>query len=122
MGGAKAEGPAVKTINGVQFLGQVLDGVNPKELRGLADEAKKKLGSGIVAFVAVNDGKAAILVGVTEDLTKRHNAVSLIRGAVGALGGKGGGGRPDMAQAGGPDGAKASMAISSIEQALIEAM
>ncbi len=121
-GSGSTEGPKVKVINGVNFLGQVLDGINPKDLRGLADDAKKQLGSGIVAFIAINDGKAAILVGVTEDLTNKFNAVSLIRGAVSAIGGKGGGGRPDMAQAGGPDGTGASMALASIEQALDETM
>ncbi len=118
LGGSTAGGPAVKEIGGTKFLGQVLDGVSPKDLRGLADEAKKKIGSGIVAFVAVNDGKAGLLVAVTEDLVGTINAVDLVRAGTAAVGGKGGGGRPDMAQAGGPDGNKAADAIAAIEAML----
>jgi len=113
--GGGASGPTAKDVGGIKFLGQVLDGVNPKDLRGLADDAKKSLGSGAVAFVAVNDGKAALLVGVTDDLTANLSAVDLVRAGVVALGGKGGGGRPDMAQAGGPDGANAAKALEAIE-------
>nr|WP_231727155.1 alanine--tRNA ligase [Kordiimonas lipolytica] len=113
--GGGSSGPAAKDIGGVKFLGQVLDGVSPKDLRGLADDAKKSLGSGAVAFVAVNDGKAALLVGVTDDLTAKLSAVDLVRAGAEALGGKGGGGRPDMAQAGGPDGANAAKALEAIE-------
>ncbi len=105
-------------INGVNYLGQVLDGVSPKDLRGLIDDAKKKLGSGVVCFVTVNDGKAALVLGVTDDLTTRYNAVDLIRIAAEAVGGKGGGGRPDMAQTGGPDGAKAQDAVDAVAKAL----
>ncbi len=90
----------------------------PKDLKGLADEAKAKIGSGVVAFVAVADGKASLVVGVTDDLTKRVSAVDLVRLGAEALGGKGGGGRPDMAQAGGPDGAKAADALAAIERHL----
>ena len=113
--GGGSSGPAAKEIGGVKFLGQVLDGVSPKDLRGLADDAKKSLGSGAVAFVAVNGGKAALLVGVTDDLTAKLSAVDLVRAGAEALGGKGGGGRPDMAQAGGPDGANAAKALEAIE-------
>ncbi|NVJ70591.1 MAG: alanine--tRNA ligase, partial [Alphaproteobacteria bacterium] len=113
--GGGASGPTAKDVGGVKFLGQVLDGVSPKDLRGMADDAKKSLGSGAVAFVAVNDGKAALLVGVTDDLTDKISAVDLVRAGAEAVGGKGGGGRPDMAQAGGPDGAKADDAIKAIE-------
>lgn len=120
MGGGAVSGPAAKSVNGIQFLGQVLDGVSPKDLRGLADEAKKKLGSGVVTLVAVNDGKAAVLVGVTDDISPRKSAVDLVRVAAAALGGQGGGGRPDMAQAGGPDGHAAETALAAVEQALLD--
>ncbi|MEP6338458.1 DHHA1 domain-containing protein, partial [Parasphingorhabdus sp.] len=78
-------------------------------------EAKKSLSSGIAALIAVNDGRATVAVGVTEDLTDRHNAVELVQAGVAAVGGKGGGGRPDMAQGGGPDGATADQAIAAIK-------
>jgi alanyl-tRNA synthetase len=116
MGGTSAGGPEVEALNGVSFIGQALDGVPAKDLRGLADDAKKRMGSGIAAFVAVNDGKAALLVGVTDDLVDRFNAVDLVRTGAEALGGKGGGGRPDMAQAGGPDGAAADKALAAIRE------
>lgn len=120
LGGGSASGPEVKDINGVKFLGQVLDGVNPKDLRGLVDDAKKTVGSGVVSFVATNDGKAALVVGVTEDMTASISAVDLIRAAVVEVGGKGGGGRPDMAQAGGPDASGADKALAAIEAKLAE--
>ncbi|MBT7581718.1 MAG: hypothetical protein HN572_02070, partial [Kordiimonadaceae bacterium] len=88
------------------------------KLRGLADEAKGRIGSGVVAFIAVNDGKAAVLTAVTDDLTADISAVELVRVGAAAVGGKGGGGRPDMAQAGGPNGAKANDAIKAIESAI----
>ena len=87
-------------------------------LRGMADAIKKQIGSGVVAIVAANDGKAAVVVGVTDDLTDRLDAVSLVRAGAQALGGKGGGGRPDMAQAGGPDAGAADQALAAIEDAL----
>ena len=90
-----------------------------KDLRSLADEGKKKVGSGVVAIVGVTgDGKAGIVIGVTNDLVSRFSAVDLVRKGAEALGGKGGGGRPDMAQAGGPDGAKAAAALEAIAAAL----
>jgi alanyl-tRNA synthetase len=96
-----------------------VQGLNPKDLRGLVDESKKRVGSGIVAIVGVTeDGKAGLAVGVTDDLTKIWNAVELVKIGAEALGGKGGGGRPDMAQAGGPDGAKADAALQAIEARL----
>lgn len=110
----------VETVGDIQFSGQVIDGLNPKELRGLIDEAKKKLGSGISALVAVNDGKAAVAAGVTDDLVERFSAVDLVQAGVTAVGGKGGGGRPDMAQGGGPDGASASAAIDAIKAILVD--
>ncbi|SJZ53133.1 alanine--tRNA ligase [Consotaella salsifontis] len=116
-GGGAAATPA-KEVGGVQYLGRVLEGVSGKDLKGLVDEAKASLGSGVVAFVGVADGKASVVVGVTQDLTARLDAVSLVRAASQAIGGKGGGGRPDMAQAGGPDADKASEAIAAVEKAL----
>ncbi|RIV78124.1 alanine--tRNA ligase [Pelagerythrobacter aerophilus] len=121
-GGGAAAGPGVadEDVGGVKFSGQVLSGLNPKDLRGLLDEAKKRLGSGVAAAVAVNDGRAAIAVGVTDDLAGRFDAIALVRKGVEALGGKGGGGRADMAQGGGPDGAKAEDAIAAVKAALAE--
>jgi len=117
-GGADAAGPAQEEIGGVAFSGQVIDGLNPKELRGLLDQEKQRLGSGIAAICAVNDGKAAFAVAVTDDLTDRFSAVDLVQAGVEALGGKGGGGRPDMAQGGGPEGSKAKEAIEAVKAAL----
>jgi alanyl-tRNA synthetase len=92
--------------------------MDPKALRGLVDDAKKRVGSGVVALVAVNDGRAGVAVGVTEDLAGQLSAVDLVKRAVAALGGQGGGGRPDMAQGGGPDGAKAGEAVQAVRGAL----
>ncbi|NLS15792.1 alanine--tRNA ligase [Rhizobium sp. P40RR-XXII] len=118
-GGQGGSADAVRDVNGVKFLGKPVSGVDPKDLKGLADEAKANLGSGVVALIGVSeDGKASAVVAVTEDLTSRFSAVDLVRVASAALGGKGGGGRPDMAQAGGPDGAKADEAIEAIAAAL----
>ena len=118
-GGSSGEtGPADEDIGGVTFTGQVVEGLNPKELRPLLDEAKNRIGSGIAALCAVNDGKAAFAVGVTDDLVERFSAVDLVRVGVEALGGKGGGGRPDMAQGGGPDGAKADEALAAVRSKL----
>jgi alanyl-tRNA synthetase len=117
MGGpAAAEGP--KKIAGIAFVGKVLDDVPAKDLKGMADEIKTQIGSGIVALVSVVEGKASLVVAVTPDVTERCNAVDLVRAGSVALGGKGGGGRPDMAQAGGPDGAQAAQAIAAIEAAM----
>ncbi len=116
-GGGEPEGP--EDIAGVAFIGRVVAGLQPKDLRGMVDGAKKQLGSGVVAIVgATEDGKGAIAVGVTDDMTARISAVDLVRLGSAALGGKGGGGRPDMAQAGGPDGAKADQALDAIRAAL----
>ncbi|MCD2182044.1 alanine--tRNA ligase [Rhizobium sp. GN54] len=118
-GGGGNGGDAVREIAGVKFLGKVVTGVEPKDLKGLADEGKKGLGSGVVAFVGVSaDDKASAVVAVTDDLTGRFNAVDLVRVASAALGGKGGGGRPDMAQAGGPDGQRAGEAVEQVAAAL----
>ncbi|MGJ4926199.1 alanine--tRNA ligase [Bradyrhizobium sp. HKCCYLS2038] len=125
MGGGAAAGGAssgVREVNGVKLMARAVDGVEVKDLKSLVDEAKKQLGSGIVAIVGrAEDGKAGVVVGVTADLTARFNAVELVRAASEALGGKGGGGRPDMAQAGGPDGAKAEAALAAIESAISKA-
>ena len=102
----------------MKFIGRVAEGVSGKDLRTLVDEAKSQIGSGVVAFVGVNDGKAAVSVGVTSDMTERFSAVELVRIASAEVGGKGGGGRPDMAQAGGPDGDKADAAIAAVRAAL----
>jgi len=116
--GGNTAGGEVETVGDFSFSGQVIQGLNPKELRGLVDEAKKKLGSGVGAVVAVNDGKAAVAAGVTDDLTDQFSAVDLVQAGVAAVGGKGGGGRPDMAQGGGPDGSKAAAAIDAIRAIL----
>jgi alanyl-tRNA synthetase len=115
-GGGAADGP--KDVNGVPFLGQVLSGVNAKDLRGLIDEQKGKIGSGVIVLIADTGGKAAVAVGVTADLTERFNAVDLVKIAAEKLGGKGGGGRPDMAQAGGADASQGDAALAAIEDAL----
>ncbi|MDJ0978020.1 MAG: alanine--tRNA ligase [Erythrobacter sp.] len=119
-GASGVSGPADEDIGGVTFSGQVLEGLSPKELRPLLDEAKARLGSGVATIVAVNDSKAAIAAAVTDDLTDRFSAVDLVRAGVAALGGKGGGGRPDMAQGGGPDGAMADAALEAVKAALAE--
>ncbi|HEV2865508.1 MAG TPA: alanine--tRNA ligase [Allosphingosinicella sp.] len=117
-GGLKSEAAAPEQVGGHGFIGQVLEGVDPKALRGLIDEAKKRVGSGVVAMVAVNDGRASMAVGVTDDLAAARNAVDLVRRGVEALGGQGGGGRPDLAQGGGPDGSKAAEAVQAVREAL----
>ena len=112
---------AIKSIGAVKLLARTVEGLNPKDLRGLIDDGKKQIGSGIVAVVGVTeDGKAGLAVGVTDDLVKTWSAVDLVKIGAEALGGKGGGGRADMAQAGGPDGAKAGDALSAIEARLAQ--
>jgi alanyl-tRNA synthetase len=106
---------SVRDLGKVKLLARIVQGVAPKDLRGLVDDAKRQLGSGIVAIVGVSDeGKAGLVVGVTDDLTGAYDAVELARIGAEALGGKGGGGRPDLAQAGGPDGARADQALEAI--------
>jgi len=115
--GAGANG--LRQIGEVKLMARVVEGVETRDLKSLVDEAKRQLGSGVVAIIGVTaDGKAGIVVGVTADLTTRFSAVDLVRAGSEALGGKGGGGRPDMAQAGGPDGAKADAALAAIAQAI----
>jgi alanyl-tRNA synthetase len=123
-GGAAANGSAagangVRHVGDVKLMARAVEGVETKDLKSLVDDGKKQLGSGVVAIVGVTeDGKAGVVVGVTSDLTSRFSAVDLVRVASEALGGKGGGGRPDMAQAGGPEGAKADAALAAIEAAI----
>ena len=115
-GGSASAGPEV--INGVNLIARVAEGVSGKDLRALVDEAKAKIGSGVVVFVGVADGKAGVAVGVTADLTAKHSAVDLVKAAAAALGGQGGGGRPDMAMAGGPDASKADEALAAVKALL----
>ena len=117
-GGAGAKPAEAEVIAGVKFTGKVVEGVGGKDLRGLVDEARQAMGSGVAVFIGVNDGKAALAVGLTEDLTGRFNAVELVKAGAAEVGGKGGGGRPDFAQAGGPDGDKAEAALDAIRKAL----
>jgi alanyl-tRNA synthetase len=118
-GGARSGEDGVRQIGDIKLLARAVSGIEIKDLKSLADDGKKQVGSGVVAIVGVtDDGKAGLVVGVTPDLTKRFNAVELVRRGAEALGGKGGGGRPDMAQAGGPDGGKAEAALDAIAAAL----
>ncbi|OJY63689.1 MAG: alanine--tRNA ligase [Sphingobium sp. 66-54] len=125
LGGGKgqgaAESPAAEQVAGIAFSGQIVDGLDPKALRGLVDEAKARLGSGIAAIVVTNEGRASIAAGVTDDLTAQFSAIDLVRAGVEALGGKGGGGRPDMAQGGGPDGSAAAAAIDAVKACIAAA-
>ncbi|MBA3527519.1 MAG: alanine--tRNA ligase, partial [Sphingomonas sp.] len=118
MGGGKAEPEAPEQINGHAFLGQIVKGFDPKGLRSAIDTMKQRVGSGIAALIAVNEGRASVAVGVTDDLTAKISAVELLKAAVAALGGQGGGGRPDMAQGGGPDGDNADQALAAVRGAL----
>ena len=115
-GGSAPAGPEI--INGVNLIARVAEGVGGKDLRALVDEAKAKIGSGVVVFIGVADGKAGVAVGVTADLTATYSAVDLVKAAAAALGGQGGGGRPDMAQAGGPDADKADEALAAVRAVL----
>jgi alanyl-tRNA synthetase len=117
-GGAQAAPAGPERVAGVALLARVLEGVPAKELRALVDEGKASVGSGVIAYVGVDDGKAALAVGVTDDLKGKVSAVDLVKAGVEAVGGQGGGGRPDMAQGGGPDGAKAADALAAIRAAL----
>ena len=117
-GGVKTEAAGPEQVGGHAFLGQIVEGLDPKDLRAAVDTMKQRVGSGIAALVAVNDGRASVAVGVTDDLAKQLSAVDLVKAAVAALGGQGGGGRPDMAQGGGPDGSKAEQALSAVRNAL----
>jgi len=118
MGGGGAAGPATREVAGVPFVSQVLTGVSGKDLPAMIDEIKARIGSGVVVLVADAGGKAAVAAGVTADLTGKISAVDLVRAAAEKLGGKGGGGRPDLAQAGGTDASQAEAAIAAAEAAL----
>ena len=107
-----------KEVGGVKLVGAPLDGVPARISSAWPTSSRSKIGSGVVALIAVDEGKASLVVAVTDDLTDRINAVELVRRGAAALGGKGGGGRPDMAQGGGPDGAKADEAFKAIEEAV----
>jgi alanyl-tRNA synthetase len=117
-GGGKADAAGPEEIGGMNFLAKIIEGLDPKGLRSVVDETKAVIGSGIAMVLAVNDGRASVAIGVTDDLTGRLSAVDLVKRAVATLGGQGGGGRPDMAQGGGPDGGKAAEAVAVVREAL----
>ncbi|MFO1132742.1 MAG: alanine--tRNA ligase [Hyphomicrobiales bacterium] len=118
-GGGKSGDEGISEVNGIKLMARVVKGISPNDMKGLVDEGKAKLGSGVVALVGLNDeGRAGLVVGVTNDLVSRFSAIDLVRAGAAALGGKGGGGRPDMAQAGGPDGGKAEEALAAVKAAL----
>jgi len=118
MSGGGVEGPETKEINGVRLISQVLSGVSGKDLPPLIDEHRARIGSGAVLLIADTGGKAAVAAGVTSDLIDRFTAVDLVKAAVVELGGKGGGGRPDLAQGGGADASKSDAAITAVETLL----
>ena len=117
-GGGSSATTGPEQVAGVALIARVLDGVPAKDLRGMVDEGKKSVGSGVIAYVGVEGGKAAVAIGVTDDLKGKVSAVDLVKAGVAAVGGQGGGGRPDMAQGGGPDGASAAKALEAIRAAL----
>jgi len=117
-GSGQGGGAAARDVGGVPFLAQVLSGVSGKDLPPLIDDLKARLGSGAVLLIADTGGKAAVAAGVTQDLTGRVSAVDLVKAAVPELGGKGGGGRPDMAQGGGASAENAEAAIAAAEKVL----
>ncbi|MCL6682592.1 alanine--tRNA ligase [Sphingomonas alba] len=116
--GNKSEAAGPEQVGGHAFLGQIVDGLDPKSLRSEIDALKQRVGSGVAALIAVNEGRGSVAVGVTDDLAGQVSAVDLVKAAVAALGGQGGGGRPDMAQGGGPDGDKAQEALAAVKEAL----
>ena len=118
MGGGAKGAVEAKMINGIPFLAQALEGVSGKDLRALIDAHKTNLGSGVILLITEEDGKVAVACGVTDDLTATVSAVDVLKAAVPAVGGKGGGGRPDMAQGGGKDFSGAEAAIAAAETLL----
>jgi alanyl-tRNA synthetase len=120
MGGGAGGAAGPEDVDGIAFIGQIIEGLDPKELRGVIDDAKARLGEGVAAMITINDGKASVAVGVTQSLQGKVDPVALVRAAVASLGGQGGGGRPDMAQGGGPNGENAADALAAI-RALIAA-
>ncbi|MCB1971985.1 MAG: alanine--tRNA ligase, partial [Geminicoccaceae bacterium] len=119
--GERDEAGAVREIGGIAFSSRVVEGLPAKDLRSVADSIRKEMGDGVAALIAVNDGKAALVVTVSEGLKDRVDAVAVLRAGVAAVGGKGGGGRPDFAQGGGPDGSRAREAIEAMERVLADA-
>ena len=117
-GGGGAAAPEAKEVGGVKFIAQVLQGVTGKDLPALVDDHKANLGSGVVLLIADTGSKAAVAGGVTKDLTDKVSAVDIVKAAVAELGGKGGGGRPDMAQGGGASAENADAAIAAAENVL----
>lgn len=115
-GGSSNDG--IKDIGGIKFISRVLPDFPAKDLKPMADDLKNKVGSGVVVLIATSEGKASIVVGVTKDLTDKFSAVDLVKAGAEAMGGKGGGGRPDMAQAGGPNGSAANDAAQAVERAI----
>ncbi len=115
-GGQSSAKDEVETVNGVKFVGKLVPDAHPKELKAFVDDITQKIGSGVVVLCSDKDGKASVVVGVSKDLTGKYNAVDMVRAAAGILGGQGGGGRPDMAQAGGADITKIDDAIAAIKQ------
>ncbi|WP_426022531.1 alanine--tRNA ligase [Brevundimonas sp. PWP3-1b1] len=118
LGGGSGASSAPEEINGVKLMARVLDGVDGKGLRGVAEDFRKQVGTGVVALIGVTEGKAAVTVAVTSDLTDRVNAADLARAAVIAMGGQGAGGKPDFAQGGAPDGSKAEDGLAAVRAAL----
>jgi alanyl-tRNA synthetase len=117
-GGSGGQGIAPVTVDGVSFVSRLLDDVPGKDLKGIADDLMRQIGSGVVALASSFEGKASLVVAVSPDLASRFNAVDLVRAGSSVVGGKGGGGRPDMAQAGGPDGAASGAALDAIRSSL----
>lgn len=116
--GGAAKSSETEVVNGVKFIGKVIPDVHPKELKAFIDEMSQNIGSGVMVLATDKDGKASIVVGVTKDLTNKYSAVDLVRIASAAVGGQGGGGRPDMAQAGGPDASKLFLAFEEVKKAI----
>jgi alanyl-tRNA synthetase len=122
-GAAQTNGADIREVGSIKLMARTVRGIPPKDLRGLVDDGKRQIGSGVVAIIGLTDeGKAGIVVGVTDDLTNSYSAVELVRAGAEALGGGGGGGRPDMAQAGGPDGSQAEAALAAIADRLAAGM
>jgi alanyl-tRNA synthetase len=119
--GGEGKGNSVdfKEVAGIKFLGKVLHDIPAKELKNLADDFKEQIGTGVVALISTKEDKVSLVVGITEDLTNNLSAVDLVRIGSAIVGGKGGGGRSEMAQAGGSDSSKVAEAISAIEDAIL---
>jgi alanyl-tRNA synthetase len=116
-GGSRSNAEA-EVVNGIKFVAKVIPDVHPKELKGFIDEMSQNIGSSVMVLATDKDGKASIVVGVTKDLTSKYSAVDLVKIASAAVGGQGGRGRPDMAQAGGPDASKLPIAFEDVKKAI----